>query len=101
VAVRIGVRVEVEGGVSVAVAVGVDEAVGVAVFVRVGVWDNAATASCASKVFAAWVARAPRSCVGVGLGVRVIVAVAVGAWVRVGKEVDVEAKCVVAVMETG
>ena len=86
--VRIGVRVGVEEGVRVVVNVGVNEAVGVPVFVRVGVWDSAAIASCASSVRAAWVAIALRSWVSDGTGVRVTVCVAVGRRVRVGAGVN-------------
>ena len=95
VAVRIGVRVGVEEGVGVPVDVGVDEEVGVAVCVRVGVRDNAAIANCASSVLAARVASTLRSCVGEGLGVRVIVPVAVGG------RVEVEAARTVGVTEAG
>ena len=101
VAVRIGVRVGVEEGVGVPVDVGVDEEVGVAVCVRVGVRDNAAIANCASSVLAARVASTLRSCVGEGLGVRVIVPVAVGGCVRVGGRVEVEAARTVGVTEAG
>jgi len=99
VAVRIGVRVGVEDDVGVTVEVGVNEAVGVLVCVRVGVRDNAAIANCASRVLAARVANALRSCVGEGIGVRVIVCVAVGGCVRVGARVEVEAAEVVGVTE--
>ena len=101
VAVRNGARVGVDEGVSVVVAVGVDEVVGVRVCVRVGVWDNAAIASCACNVRAARVASAPRSCVGDGMAVRVTVGVAVGGTVRVGDGVNVDVDSRVAVTEPG
>jgi hypothetical protein len=50
----------------VGVIVGVREGASVAVRVRVGVRDNALTASCASKVFAARVASALKFSVGEG-----------------------------------
>ena len=82
---RVGEEVEVGMGVRV----GVREGVSVAVFVRVGVRDKAATASCASNVCAARVARALRFAVGDGISVWVTVGVAVGGRVGVGEEVSV------------
>lgn len=82
------------------VEVGVNEAVGVLVFVWVGVRDNATIANCASSVCAARVARALRSCVRDGTGVRVIVCVAVGGGVREGEGVEVEGLGAAGVGET-
>jgi len=90
VAVRLGVRVEVDEGINVAVNVDVGEGRSVAVFVRVGVFDKARTANCASKVRAALVASALRFSVGedtgvrVADGVKVTVAVCVAVGVRLG-----------------
>ena len=101
VAVWNAVRVEVGEGVRVVVDVRVGEEVGVLVCVRVGVLDNAAIASWASNVRAARVARAPRSCVGDGMEVRVMVRVAVGGTVRVSDGVNVNVDWRVAVTEPG
>jgi hypothetical protein len=71
----------------------------VPVFVRVGVWDKAAVTNCACRVCAARVASALRFRVGDGIGVRVIVGVAVGGSVRVGEGVNVGVSGVVGVTE--
>jgi len=83
VAVKLGERVEVDEGVNMAVNVDVGEGASVAVFARVGVFDNARTTNCASKVCAARVASALRFSVGEGTGVRVADGVKVGVTVAV------------------
>lgn len=77
VALNFGLRVMVGDGVWVGVREGVREGVSVSVFVRVGVLDNAAVSNCASRVPAAWVARALRFSVGEGSWLAVTEAVTV------------------------